>query len=388
MNLVRRVSVLVSFAALLACGIALSDCGGRFNRLPATRESQPQPEPHLEAGAAAWETRIQLAGLAVGQTRGDCISRLALVAEIGVMAEWAEAGKQRALVRLDEDWSLQLEFEDRRVFAFHVVPSPAVSHIPIAECPAHLRPLILAIHSAPFPAGFVFDPLSLIRFVNLLQAAGRERAIESLMKYDELVRLKNIAPDGDPQDRDRLFLIARCLFSDRDRSDDSRSFLKLGVSTLDAPHDPRAWPDYPLAVVNDIPFMLVPDYSVVGAPPDPEKYLNHCRERCVFRRTSFAPQGSPLVAVDQLVASPQWKSFMSQSPNNRECARQTVFALRAQALRSVASVYPEWHADQVRSEKAWRHELGAKWENYVSAVQALGITWDSREQRFRRKQDN
>jgi hypothetical protein len=119
------------------------------------------------------------------------------------------------------------------------------------------------ISQAPPVLGSQFRCAALVRVVNRLRGLGKDRAIDALDQYAK----------KSPGDR-RVHLICRCLFVN------PRGWVPPRLGTPDPPVAEDAvkrYPAFPIAFSSRVPFLLVNDYRLRGAPESPRKCLRQCR---------------------------------------------------------------------------------------------------------------
>jgi len=120
------------------------------------------------------------------------------------------------------------------------------------------------IASAPPIHGSDFKCADMVRVVNRLRSLGKEKAIESLKRFND-----HSGVDGDA----RVFIICRCLFQNPKGWD---------LPRLGAPAPPVAeqaikhFPVFPIAFSKRVPFLLGWGYVLDGRPENPAACLKQC----------------------------------------------------------------------------------------------------------------
>src|SRR5688572_14972480 len=175
-----------------------------------------------------------------------------------------------------------------------------------AKIDPELLESVRIIHQAPTAQdGLRFDPRSLIRAVNHLHAQGKERALLALRAYDKLSRDLSRGDKSKHQvDEYRILPIVQILF-ERPKP------FGLGEADVDAPAKLH-WPLFPLALVEDVPFMVVSGYSLEGRGENPADRL---RDGLTMRAEPLAPRRTALEAADELIQSPAWKALRLRPGN-------------------------------------------------------------------------
>src|SRR4029077_16688227 len=127
-----------------------------------------------------------------------------------------------------------------------------------------LRDSVAAIHRSPSPQrGLEFSPLRLIRAVNSLHALGKENALKALWAYDRIARELSLEDRTKYHvDEYRILPIVHLLFESPPGG--FPGFI-LGAGDI-APPENKAWPLFPIVLVQDVPFMMVSGYLLGGKP--------------------------------------------------------------------------------------------------------------------------
>ena len=224
-----------------------------------------------------------------------------------------------------------------------------------------------AIHDAPTAQdGLRFDPRSLIRAVNLLHGLGKERALQALRAYDQLSRdLSRGDRSKYHVDEYRILPIVQILF------EQPKPF-RLGESDMDAPGKFH-WPLFPLALVEEVPFMVVSGYSLEGRGERPADRL---QDGLTMRAEPLAPRRTALEAADELIQSPAWKALRLQPGN---VGRKT-WQIRYQALASMASVFA-LRSDE-KSTDCCVDPTEEQWHAAVARAKDSGLVWSPEIQEF------
>ena len=71
------------------------------------------------------------------------------------------------------------------------------------------------------------------------------------------------------------------------------------------------WPYFPLAMSNEVPFLLISGYELAGHPEGVYDYLLYCKENGIFRTTLFKIPSDQDVkqALQGLIRSERWQSL-------------------------------------------------------------------------------
>ena len=220
-----------------------------------------------------------------------------------------------------------------------------------------LREILQALDGAPsYNAGWAFDPLGLIRAVNVLQPLGKKKALAAIAEY-----LRGSSPLEDPA-CEGMFLVLRVLFDAP--PDLPLPPMLVGAAVPQAPKDPKDAPRFPIALAGDVPVLLVEGYELGGKAQSPRAHLDWFAEHGLLR-------GAPLRPVDDPL------SILGQLPHDD--ARQAFFANQIlQLLDSVIRVEPDVYGARFSAGK----DVGARLASLCQAVAKLKIHWDAGSGRY------
>jgi hypothetical protein len=137
------------------------------------------------------------------------------------------------------------------------------------------------------------------RFVRGRQGLA-ETAELFLHGAEEYVRIGAVMDDSN------MFAVLRTLFE----VPDPPGYLEppmLGAPIPEMPTDLRRVPRFPIAIQDDIPFLITMGYSLFGKPETPQwRAIPYFREHGVMRSKPLVPTTRPFDAIDRLAHSPQW----------------------------------------------------------------------------------
>jgi hypothetical protein len=261
---------------------------------------------------------------------------------------------------------------------------PPAGPLPESE----LRIVLDALGEVPsFDRGSQFNPLPLIRAVNLLQPLGKKKALAAI---DEFLRISTVwCRDGEKPDG--IFLVLRTLFdapnvANKGIYDEELPPGVLPPVNVGLPHpefkpaDAKLLPRYPLAIEGDIPFLLVTGYVRFGAPPDPVLHLRYFRERGVIRARPLVPTNKPLDAIDSFANSPSWifgrkdKGF-SEYEFGAKLVRQQVLRMLSTVDRpdpdGVGDLLPDAERQESRRRIADASQLKIQWDAHKNCYTFL-----------------
>jgi hypothetical protein len=231
-----------------------------------------------------------------------------------------------------------------------------------------LYDLVLAIHRSPSAQrGLDFDPVRLIRAVNALQPLGKERALKALREYVRLAEGLAFEDCFKYQiDGYRVLPIARLLF------ENPPPFV-LGAGDVPPPAG-REWPLFPMALVQDVPFMLVSGYMLAGKAQSAQEYLRLLQGS--IREAPLSPRASALEAADDLTQSDAWKA-LHLGPGNEGRKRWQVRGQALGALRAIFARRPEEISNDCCVDPT-----EPQWRSTVDRAKAAGILWSPELQDF------
>lgn len=127
-----------------------------------------------------------------------------------------------------------------------------------------------------------YNPAFVIEAVNALQPLGKEEALEQIEQYLE-TRDKSKHPYG-------LFWVLRVLFDVQ--PEQGFPPVAIGKPSLPPPAEPGKLPRFPIAVVSDIPFLVVRGYYLGGLPEAVEVHVSYFRDYGTLRKQLLRPSAS------------------------------------------------------------------------------------------------
>jgi len=165
-----------------------------------------------------------------------------------------------------------------------------------------------AVHSVSpaKPVGERYNPVLAIRSINFFVWAGRERAVSALDAYTE--RYTNADAErrvNESLDVGRVMTLALALFHVDDVNDLHTIFRRSPVwgGRHGDEIDFDRWPDHPLAVVSDIPFLLTTGATMNVTQPVQAWWREFVAKERAFRSVPLKPSACPRVAGAQLYDS-------------------------------------------------------------------------------------
>lgn len=158
-----------------------------------------------------------------------------------------------------------------------------------------------------------FDPAPLVRAVNALQPIGRDQALDVI---DEYLRVHCYALASVDES---VFLLLRALFVPTPPQRAHPPAL-LGGPSPPPPSNSADVPEFPLAVVDDLPLVLVEGYVLGGVPQPAEQHMPWYRANATIRARPLAPR--PATALATFAASPAGRHYAATSGFNAMLAAQ------------------------------------------------------------------
>jgi hypothetical protein len=203
--------------------------------------------------------------------------------------------------------------------------------------------------------------VDLIRAVNALQRLGKQQALATLEEYVEATNSYDYSGE-----QDIVFWIIRCLFEPI-RLDERIPIPAIAVHLEESAN----WPLNPIAIVDDIPFMIGMQIGMGGAPEPPSAQIKWARRHGVVRDRPLKPTANPLLAARAILGS---QAFLQLDRSSRTEATRL---LRLQAMSMVADALPPEltrHDEHTIERRQWRA--------LIQDAQARPIRWDVDREQF------
>ncbi len=207
-----------------------------------------------------------------------------------------------------------------RVFSIHGASATPPS---IAVSEPELRAHFARLSAVPGLSGGAFDPRPLVRAVNALHPLSESAALDVIAEY------LRVAPPWLTEETDGVFLVLRSLFVPRARGA-AHPPMHVGAPEPALPNPALALM-FPLAIVDDVPLLLVSGYMLGGQPEQPAAHLAWYRSNAVRRAAPLSPR--PERAWNNFAASPLGQSFV------RVADTAGKIMLMEQVLRLVSDAY-------------------------------------------------
>ena len=229
-----------------------------------------------------------------------------------------------------------------------------------------LRKLLAMLDRLPSLDGWSYDPLSVIQAVNALRPLGKEKALSVIGEY------LRVTSDFD-QTQEGIFPVLRVLFDVPEDPGYMRR-MRVGMPTPRNPEDLKLMPRFPIVMQDDIPFLVVRGYILIGVPESPWSNVDHFWSHGTLRTEPLSPSEKPFAALRKLLDSPQWKQLRYDHEKGPENAP---YMLANQLLWVTRTVY-----------RVETNSWGMKFDVYrnpdermgwlAEAFSKLKIRWDAR----------
>jgi hypothetical protein len=252
--------------------------------------------------------------------------------------------------------------------------------------PPHLPRTLQLINAAPGLSTDTYDPVALVRAVNHLHSLGKEKVLAALREFNGIAEGNPWAVPGaerDPANIDTsdvtcICLIVRLLFEPAWQAGAPPLVASTGFPPPPA-QDEKLWPLYPLALQDDLPFLLFPGVACVPAIPPIGELLRWAECNGKLRTRPLRPADNPLVAVDRLCALPQIARLFGGEPRLKPGLTRWYLGLDQQAWRVIQHVVGPWpSSERERCRKDYVTE--ADWERHKRIAEAFKIRWDEKRQ--------
>lgn len=232
-----------------------------------------------------------------------------------------------------------------------------------------LRRLLCIIDAAPGCSAMEFDPLRLIKVVNTLQPLGKEKALAAIEEYERVNTGFFSSHWGG------LFLVLRVLF-DVPEDPGYMPRVGLGAPWPAEPKNLKLMPRFPIAIIDDIPLLLINGYNLEGRPEPIETHIEYFKARGRLRSALLAPTNNPLDVLSTLERSPEWLELVGLAGTDYARAQ-----IRNQALKLVDSVY-RLESDVYGSRIGPDKGADARWRQMCESFSHLGAHWDPHRMRY------
>lgn len=240
------------------------------------------------------------------------------------------------------------------------------------------------INGAPCHNQLHFNSAKLVRAVNHLAALGKTDAIQELRQFLKMARDSHHDPLGrveeniDTSDNTSVFLIVRLLFEPAKPGDELPPILTIPFAPIPPVADRALWPLHPLALQNDVPFLLVVDGAMGGQPQPPGEHVDWAEQHGRIRSTPLRPMDNPMIAAERLHALPQTTRLFSDKFHEYDKDM-----LYQQAWNILEDACPDlFRSPPVRDDDCTSMP---DWDQRLKHARQHTLRWNEREQRYERK---
>jgi len=124
-----------------------------------------------------------------------------------------------------------------------------------------------------------YNPLSIVRAVEVLQPLGKEKVLSRVIRHLEFKR--------GVSDYIGLFCLLRVLFDVPKRHQFPP--VRIGCPSLPPPEHIESFPRFPIIILKDIPLLVVRGYTLGGTPEQVESHVTYFRYHGILREGSLVP---------------------------------------------------------------------------------------------------
>jgi hypothetical protein len=231
-----------------------------------------------------------------------------------------------------------------------------------------LRSLLHLIDKAPsYNSGYHYDPLLIIRIVNVLQPLGKEKALAAIQEY------LRVASSFHAPGREGVFLVLRVLF-DIPADPGHMPNMSVGACSPAAPKNPKQLPRFPILIQDDVPLLLVSGYALIGHAERPESHLIYFREKGRLRGKPLRPGNTPLRILTAWAKNAGWLYGKDDIESGK-------LLIANQLLNMLDSIYrSDTDSD---GYKFWPEgDVDKEWKSVEAKVGKLDIRWNPEKQRY------
>jgi hypothetical protein len=240
-------------------------------------------------------------------------------------------------------------------------------HTPERLDEQQLRRLLATLAQVPsYQDGYDFNPLPLIQAVNQLQPLGKELALQVLEEWSRVASIWH-----DRAGYRGAYLVPRVLF-DVPADPGFMPELRLGAPAVPQQEDKSILPRFPIAMEDDIPFLVNPGYTLGGRAELPGVQLGYFRKHGTIRAKPLAPTGNPLAAMDRLLASPRSPYTEGDSSSASHEGRNI---LELQCLRLIDSVH-RVEPDRDGELLPWNDKDAVRRKEILRTAANVELRWD------------
>lgn len=141
-----------------------------------------------------------------------------------------------------------------------------------------------------------------IKLANYIQSIDRTKAIEILKEYAKTYKYE-----------DQIIVLTKMLFQAKKDSTLRRPL--IGSADFMGNTDYKDWPNEPIEIINNIPFLITRGYSLGGEPEPSLKYLEFCIENGEWTKNNYCikKEEELKTGLKTLLNSKKWSTELSTS---------------------------------------------------------------------------
>lgn len=313
--------------------------------------------------------------------------------------DWKKGKKLVTAYYLKPFVSLQVEFDAKdRLLDAKLVTCKRAGKGSIRELAVslgHHYQVVALLHQSPLLDSWSFRSDRAIRVVNALRKHGKAEVIKGMKLYMELAHKHRVCRYRYDLLPERLVTVMRLLFTRRAKSG-NWPVLNLGKPDV-LPRTDNAFPLFPLALVDDVPVLLINGYVRSGKPVNSlSALLKDVQLNGVLRASDLAPKRLPTQVVEGLVKGKAWKVLMSAGSQDTHVTKSNPVArkikqdafirfhhglLRTQALYSLTTLL-KLNANPKKPVRlnAIQVTKATQWAKWSTAIRNAKPRWDAAKQ--------
>lgn len=214
-----------------------------------------------------------------------------------------------------------------------------------------LRQALRTMYRSP-ASGPAVEPQRLVQVANLLIGLRRTKALAALHEYVRIAPCDTM---------DWLFGVVHVAFVSR-RPGGVFPVPAIGEIDPEPPKDLRAWPMFPVVLVDGVPINLFRSRAILGSSEPFGRYLSNNEKDWEIRGQPLVPPDDPFLCSQEIVSSPEWKMEAGGRPADAEATvRSYILGLVQTAYRPAAnpempisdSDFARYHREYLSSGGRW-----------------------------------
>ncbi len=171
----------------------------------------------------------------------------------------------------------------------------------LSICAAYAQNFEETIQNCP---DFQYEQYKVLPYITAaiqLQNMGEQSAISILRDCSRL-----------EENHSKVIILCRMLF-DADAEGEFRRPL-IGGAVFPGNSSYSDWQEEPIELVQNIPFLIVRGYFLVGLPEQAVDYLEYCVQNCIWKEENYRipSETGLLAAVEELLNSNKWHKELTE----------------------------------------------------------------------------